>query len=81
MQSDRFYNLICCPEQGSQRFDLRKEEEEDRKWEVSGDRKRESSLDRVTQSLQASESVSIKLSKLRGKYKGVFNKISRQLLH
>ncbi|KAF5903413.1 ELM2 and SANT domain-containing protein 1, partial [Clarias magur] len=41
---------------GSQRFDLRKEEEEDRKWEVSGDRKRESSPDRVTQSLQASES-------------------------
>ncbi|KAM9465939.1 uncharacterized protein mideasb [Clarias gariepinus] len=37
---------------GSQRFDLRKEEEEDRKWEVSGDRKRESSPDRVTQSLQ-----------------------------
>ncbi|XP_027028599.1 mitotic deacetylase-associated SANT domain protein [Tachysurus fulvidraco] len=41
---------------GSQRFDMRKEEEEDRKWEVSGDRKRESSPDRVTQCLQASES-------------------------
>ncbi|MCJ8736957.1 hypothetical protein PDJAM_G00018170 [Pangasius djambal] len=40
---------------GSQRFDLRKEEEEDRKWEVLRDRKRESSPDRVTQSLQASE--------------------------
>ncbi|GAA6108744.1 mitotic deacetylase-associated SANT domain protein [Tachysurus ichikawai] len=41
---------------GSQRFDMRKEEEEDRKWEVSGDRKREGSPDRVTQCLQASES-------------------------
>ncbi|KAI5616780.1 ELM2 and SANT domain-containing protein 1, partial [Silurus asotus] len=40
---------------GSQRFDLRKEEEDDRKWEVSGDRKRESSPDRVSQSLQANE--------------------------
>ncbi|XP_076833755.1 mitotic deacetylase-associated SANT domain protein isoform X2 [Brachyhypopomus gauderio] len=42
--------------QSSQRFDLRKEEEEDRKWEGSGDRKRESSPGRVTQSLQAAES-------------------------
>ncbi|KAK3537639.1 hypothetical protein QTP70_017045, partial [Hemibagrus guttatus] len=41
---------------GSQRFDMRKEEEEDRKWEVSGDRKRDSSPDRVTKCLQASES-------------------------
>ncbi|XP_017331189.2 mitotic deacetylase-associated SANT domain protein [Ictalurus punctatus] len=46
---------------GSQRFDLRKEEEEDRKWEVSGDRKRESSPDRVTQSLQANESTGVVL--------------------
>lgn len=48
---------------------MRKEEEEDRKWEVSGDRKREGSPDRVTQCLQASESVSIKLSKPWNKYK------------
>ncbi|XP_035388548.1 mitotic deacetylase-associated SANT domain protein isoform X3 [Electrophorus electricus] len=42
--------------QSSQRFDLRKEEEDDRKWEGSGDRKRDSSPGRVTQSLQATES-------------------------
>lgn len=69
MQCGRVCNLICHLEQGSQRFDLRKEEEEDRKWEVSGDRKRESSLERVTQSLQASESVSIKLSEPGGNIK------------
>lgn len=49
---------------------MRKEEEEDRKWEVLGDRKRESSPGRLTQSLPASENVSIKLSKPWDKYKG-----------
>ncbi|XP_062863277.1 mitotic deacetylase-associated SANT domain protein [Trichomycterus rosablanca] len=42
----------------SQRFELRKEENKDRKWEESVDRKRESSPERVSQSLHASENVS-----------------------
>lgn len=45
--------------QSSQKFESRKEDEESRKWEGSCDRKRENSPGRVTQSLQATENVSL----------------------
>jgi len=45
--------------QSSQKFESRKEDEESRKWDVSCDRKQENSLGRVTQSLQATENVSL----------------------
>lgn len=45
--------------QSSQKFESRKEDEESRKWDVSCDRKQENSPGRVTQSLQATENVSL----------------------
>ncbi|KAL6477912.1 hypothetical protein MHYP_G00137470 [Metynnis hypsauchen] len=44
----------------SQRFELRKEEEEVRKWDGSGDKKKGSSPGRLTESVQATENVNYK---------------------
>lgn len=49
---------VSPAQQSSHRFELRKEENKDRKWDESVDRKRESSPESVSQSLHASENVS-----------------------